>query len=287
MPELFLRQAEILIQTSGGVFNVLKDFRITFQIEKTSESTPNPAKISLYNLSKDNQALFEQKNSSIILQAGYKGLTAPIIKTLFIGDIATAKTTKRSTDFITEIEAGDAEKKIISSYINKSFAGKDSASKGNNTTRDIVKELIKSMGFITNTTQEKQIDKKLEIVSDTKPFFGVTLSGPSKFILDTILEKEGLEWSVQNGEIQIVDASKKISAQPSVILMGDTGLLDVSKEEDNRINFRALLNPEILPTRTIKITSELMGLDGVFTVRRVNYIGDTHQGDWIVTGEAV
>ncbi|MCP4051081.1 MAG: hypothetical protein GY730_10295 [bacterium] len=81
MPELFLRQATAQIISNQGEAELLKDFRIAFQIEKTSESTPNPAKISIYNLSKDTQTLFEKSDLSIILQAGYTGLTTSLIKT--------------------------------------------------------------------------------------------------------------------------------------------------------------------------------------------------------------
>jgi hypothetical protein len=291
MPDLYLRQATLLIKPANGESELLKNFRISFQIEKTSESIPNPAKILVYNLSRDKQAIFEQKGLSVILQAGYKGLTKPIIKNLFIGDVTTAKTFKKGTEFITEIEAGDAEKKIVKSYINKSFSGSrfktKSQTKGNLTTRDMVKELIKAMGLIPNESANKKIDTKLKIVSETKPEHGVTLSGPVKFFLDTLLEKEGLEWNIQDGEIQIINPKKPKDKIKAIILSKTTGLLDVSKEDDGRINFKTLLNPEINPTATIEIRSNVMDINGFFKVRRVEYSGDTHEGEWVLKGEAV
>ena len=286
MPELFLRQAALLVSTKTGNSELMENFRIAFQIEKTSESTPNPAKIVVFNLSKDKQAFFEQKGLTAILRAGYKGLTNPIIKNLFVGDIKTAKTLKKGTEFVTEIEAGDAEDIIVKSYINKSFSGSRFA-EGKITNRDMVKELIKAMGLVPNSSKEKEIDKKLEAVSQTKPEHGITMSGPAKFFLDTILEKEGLEWSIQDGEIQITDPSKSANTLDAVVLSKDTGLLDVSKEEDGRINFKALLNPDISPTTTVEIRSAVMDINGFFKVRRVEYSGDTCEGEWVLKGEAV
>ena len=286
MPELFLRQAALLVSTKTGNSELMENFRIAFQIEKTSESTPNPAKIVVFNLSKDKQAFFEQKGLTAILRAGYKGLTNPIIKNLFVGDIKTAKTLKKGTEFVTEIEAGDAEDIIVKSYINKSFSGSRFA-EGKITNRDMVKELIKAMGLVPNSSKEKEIDKKLEAVSQTKPEHGITMSGPAKFFLDTILEKEGLEWSIQDGEVQITDPSKSANTLDAVVLSKDTGLLDVSKEEDGRINFKALLNPDISPTTTVEIRSAVMDINGFFKVRRVEYSGDTCEGEWVLKGEAV
>ena len=287
MSELFLREAHLLIHPKKGDSKLLKDFRISFQIEKTSESTPNPAKITVFNLSRENQALFEQRDLSIILRVGFAGLNSPIIKTLFIGDVITSKTIKRGTEFMTEIEAGDAEKKIVKSYINKSFSGSRFKATGSITTRDMVKELIKAMGLIPNTSKEKEINKKLEIVSQSKPEHGVTFSGPVKFFLDTLLEKEGLEWSIQNGEIQIIDPKEPRDRNTAIIISKETGLLDVSEIDDRRISFKSLLNPEINPTSTVEIKSEIMNIDGFYRVRHVEYSGDTHKGEWILKGEAV
>ncbi|MCP3944601.1 MAG: hypothetical protein GY710_24420 [Desulfobacteraceae bacterium] len=150
----------------------------------------------------------------------------------------------------------------------------------------MVKELIKAMGLMPNKSKEKEIDKKLEIVSTTEPLHGVTLSGPVKSFLDTLLEKEDLEWSIQDGEIHIVNSLERMDHDNAILLTKNTGLLDVSKEEEKRINFKALLNPDISPPKTIKIESSIMDIDGVFQIRRVNYSGDTHQGQWIVSGEA-
>lgn len=289
MPELYLRQASVQLIPKQGKPTLLKDFRVSFQIEKTSESTPNPAKIAIYNLSKGNQSLFESPGQTIILQVGYTGLATPLVKTLFIGDIITAKTSKKGSDFVTEIEAGDAEKKIVQSYINKGFSGSRFKSGGSakNTTRDMVRELIREMGLIPNKTKEAEINKKLEIVSETEPVHGVTLSGPAKLFLDAIMDKEGLQWSIQDGEIQIIDPQSTPNTNEAILLTKLTGLLDVSKEDEQRINFKALLNPQISPTKFIKIQSSIMDIDGVFRVTRVNYSGDTHEGKWMVDGEAL
>lgn len=290
MPELLHRQAILQIVPKQGDFELLKGFRISFKIEKTSESTPNPAKIKIFNLNQDKRALFENKDQTIILQVGYLGLTASVLKTLFTGDIISAKTSKKGPDLVTEIEAGDGEKKLVETFVNKSYSGDRFKSGGDSnataTTRDIVKDLIKSLGLIPNPTKEKEVDKKLELVSTTIPTHGVTMSGPAKFYLDTLLEEEGLEWSIQNGDLNVQRKEDSGNNTNAILLNKLTGLLDVAKEEENKVNFKALLNPEISPSKILKIQSQIMSVNGFYRVQTATYFGDTHEGQWIVKGEA-
>ncbi len=321
MNEQFIRRAKLIVLAVPPILEPLEvvgpaeqqstlvevisflDFRVSFTIKKTSESTINTSKISIYNLKKESRALLEKENLKVILQVGYTGFLGsnsreitekePVLKTLFVGDVAAVRSTRKGPDIVSEIEAGDGEKNVVQSYINRTFEGGATAS--DNTFKDgtaikvILKALIKELGYIPNATKEKRIDELLKIVSDRKINRSITLSGPVKHYLDSILKDEGLEWSVQDDEFYIADPDAQTSTMAaSVVLNSKSGLLDIAKGKEGLINFKALLNPQINPTSIITVNSELVDLaNSNFKVRKVDYTGDTHGGNWLAIGEAV
>jgi hypothetical protein len=99
--ELYGRTASLVVlNRDTGLARTLEGLRVSFEIEKTSESTSNKAKIMIYNLNEDNRAFFESESLSVILSAGYKGIygTSPIVQQLFSGDIIRTTTKKGSQE---------------------------------------------------------------------------------------------------------------------------------------------------------------------------------------------
>jgi len=290
MPELFNRLAVLTVKTKTGRLIDFKDLRISFQIGKDSTSTPNNAKISLYNLSKASRTLFEEEGLTLILKAGYAGLSKDpnqaVTKVIFIGDAASSKTVRKGPDIVTQIEAGDGEKKLVERYINTSFSGASKENPNGTRIKTMLITLIKALGYVPNKDKEKRLLDELSILGNRSTIHGMTMSGPAKHFIDALIEKEGLEWSIQDDEIEISDP-KASSQGTAVVLNPQTGLLDVSKEEKNRISFVSLMNPDINPTSFIKITSDFAGLnEAVYKVRKVSYEGDTREGRWHLMGEA-
>lgn len=119
---LFLRQAELIVGTKVTGTNAavepqdakLIKTRIKFNVEKTSESNANKAKIGIYNLSQDTRNLFEKKNTIVFLKVGYEGN----LSTIFFGDLNKGQHDTSGPDIVTNIECADGDFAIKNGIIN-------------------------------------------------------------------------------------------------------------------------------------------------------------------------
>lgn len=264
MSLLFNRNAIVTFGVRGKPGKRLDGLRIKFEIEKTDESYPNKAKISVYNLNPSSRAEVEKKGLALVLSVGY-GLE---LEDIFNGDIARPITELEGPDYVTTFEVGDGEKSFQSSRV-------DVAYKEGTSFKDIFQGLATSLG---------QTIKDFSQVGPEKILNGLTLSGLSRTHLDELTAKNGLEWSIQDNALQIIKKGGSTNEQ-AVFLSSDTGLIGIPKKKAEGIEFNSLLMPKLRPGRKVQIQSKF--ISGVFRCEKVTHKGDTHENDWFTTVEAV
>lgn len=250
--------------------------RMTFSIEKTSEPNPNKSTITVYNLAPDTLALLKKPKCTVQLRAGFGGLIGPeVIGNLYTGDVFKTKTDKSGPDYITTIESADGLAAMQSQTLDMSFA--EGAK-----TSSIIDKVIDSFGLGKGTVQ---------IDDDQQYQSGLTLSGDSKNSMDTVTKKAGLEWSVQDGKIQVLPVNSS-TRESAILLTSDSGLIGSpqrsgfsSSQEKKKegVEFKSLLNPGLKIGRLVKIDSKF--IDGFFIVRKLTHKGDTISGDWLTECE--
>jgi hypothetical protein len=269
MSRLWNRQANIIFAVRGEQGVKHSDIRIVFDVEKTSEVNTNSAKIKIYNLNKNSRAILQQENVVIILEVGYENN----VDQLYVGDIIKSSTEKIEGDLVTSIEAKDGGFALENANLDKSY-------KAGTNIKDVAKDVIKSMEDIAGITVNSLDEIKDEVLQN-----GMSITGASRKTLDNIIEKQGLEYSIQDNELQIIKKDGS-TAEDAVLLTPETGLLGKPIEREKGIQYKALIQTtKIRPGRRIRITSS--DIDGVFINKKVNYKGDTHGSDWFVLGEAV
>lgn len=270
MSRLWNRQINIIFALRGEQGTKHPDLRIIFEIDKTSETNANPAKIQIYNLKESSRTFLEQKeNVIVILEVGYEDN----VDQLFTGDIVKSSTKKEGSDLITTIEAKDGTFVLENSHIDKSYEA------GTNI-KDVAKDVIKSMketgGLIINSVEE--------ILGETLQN-GMSISGSSKKILENITNKQGREFSIQDNELQIVKQGGS-TTEEAILLTPQTGLIGKPIRREEGIEFKALIQTtKFRPGRKIKIISS--DIEGIYTARKIKYKGDSHGPDWFVSGEAI
>ena len=273
MDRLWQRYIAVTIGTKGGGEAVKFDgLRIVFQVEKTSESTANTAKISVYNLSGKGRALAEKEKAIVILEVGY----GDSIEQLFYGDITRAYISRQGPDWVTTMECGDGSEALRSVHIDKSYApGTD------------LKQVIRDVAQSIVDKGEVVMGSLLGIESD-KAQGGISLSGRSKTILDELTAKQGLEWSVQDNVLQILPKDQDNGLQ-AVLLTPETGLVGspVKREVEGGlgVEFKALIQPRLVPGRLVRIESR--EVDGDYKLVEVKFAGDTHADAFYAAGKAV
>jgi hypothetical protein len=276
MNEQFHRRALLLLKVPGETAKPFKDVRITFKVEKSSESTPNNAIITLYNLNKESISLFEKENSVIELYVGYGGYELDNPRyLLFKGDIIFSSSAKKGSELITKIEAGDSENNIVTKHTNRSYAPGQK-------TDAIIKQLVNDLGLILTDKNIKDVDTS-ELNQTSLSLFGST-----RDLLDTLIKSKGLEWNVHNGEVYIYNPNKKVPDDERVFSFNkNTGLIHAAKAKEKYVNFKALINPLVFPNRVIRLDYDLLKINGFYKVRTAVYNGDTHEGDWSMQCESV
>lgn len=271
MAIIFNRSANLIIGVPGQEGRDFSNLRISFQIEKTSESNANTSRITIFNLNKESRSFVEQENLDAFLSAGY---TPPgqesLVEALFQGDLKKGKVENKlsGSDWQTTFEVGDGERALVETKFNKGFA------KG--------ASLEKMIGEVS-----KSFDKPISTIKGIKDKIfknGVTLSGGAKDIMDQLTNEAGVEWSIQDDEI-IVLPSKEDDGEESFLISRKTGLIGSPIKREKGIEFIAALNPKLRPGKRVRIESKF--ISGDFRIRKVLHDGDTHEGSWQTKVEAI
>ncbi len=287
---LFDRIVTLTVGETAKKGKLFDGFRINFSMEKDLKKDANTGKITIYNLNADSIGLIEKKDQIAILEVGYKGMPTvveskngpekiykPLTEILAIGNIKNVSTMVQGVDKLTSFEIGDGEDALTGSLSSKSYPPGTSA-------KSAVNDMIKDMGLIAG-----------KITEIGKSVFenGLTVDGKTADRLGEVLDKVGKTYSVQDGEVQIIEKNGDVG-QDAILITPDSGLVGspsrklLKKSDQNTVEgveLTMLLNPKIKPGRKIKVESR--HLSGVFTVQKVSFAGDTNQGAFTCKLEAL
>lgn len=279
MTFLFNRKVELQVGKAGEEGRIFSDLRIEFDVDKNRESNANSGKVSIYNLNPQSRNLVNDEGQKYQLKAGYDGLgNSPIIGVLSSGDVLEVETVRRGADIITQFKIGEATKALSEKTLDKSYEEGTS-----------IKAVVNDMA-----DQLEVAKGAIKGLKDLVFNSGYSATGKIKDRLDELTNKQDLEWSVQNGELQILPKDGSTD-ELAILLTKDTGLLKAYKAKSEKggstelkdvIRFEALLNPDIKIGRKVRIVSEINEIDEYVTVKRIKYMGDNKDGAFKCIGEA-
>ena len=267
MALLWKRNIAITFGPKGGEGIKVVALRASFELEKTSESSANTAKITIYNLNENHRGLLQnEENVLIILEVGY----GEELGQLFIGDVTKVSIMKKGPDWVTSIEAGDGDQGLKDATLDKSYKAGVSLK----TVVDDAIKSIKSTGAIVTGT----IKGLKEEISQN----GFSVSGLAQSVIDDITKKQGLEWSVQDNELNIIPVDED-TGENAMVLTSTTGLVGSPIRREKGIEFMSLITSvEARPGRAVKIESR--DITGFFKLRKVTFVGDTDGNAWYMKG---
>lgn len=260
---------------------LITDLRVQFKIKKTLKKEPNTAEISISNLNQNHRAQLQSKKPKIIVEAGYAGNLAQI----FSGNSRYVDQIKDGADWVTKVQCGDGELAYKYRRVAAAFAPGTAVS-------DVASSIAKGLGLtVVGGDHLKTISEQF--------LQGYSAFGKAATELDRLLAGRGLEWSIQDGQLQIlpVDGTTKDSV---VLLSPGTGLVG-SPEHGNPekqvpltpdqyvvlghkkkgpaiLKVKSLLQPLLRPGRRVQVQAR--GIKGLFRIQTVTHTGDTHGGDW-------
>jgi hypothetical protein len=246
-----------------------------FQVTRTLKPEPNTCEVRVYNLGRALRRELATKAKAglyVTISAGYQNR----LSQLFRGDLRDAFSVREDTGWVTTISSGDGEKARRNARIRRAFP--------RGTKVDVVlRALAESLGVgLGNSTRALMEPRKLthgssEFVS------GTVVHGNSAAQLTELLRSVGMEWSIQDGELQVLDKGRALETE-AIVLSPETGLVG-SPEPGHKgtVKATARLIPGLQPGARVLIeSSEVRGL---FRIERVDFAGDTSQDDWIANLE--
>lgn len=253
-----------------------------FNVEKTLSRVPNKCDIKVYNLSKDTQKKLSGTQKLIVqLSAGYqeqattfsssgKGMTQ-----LYLGEVTAAWTEIRGEDCITCMESGTSASAISNSRLNLSYGAKVPV-------QQAINAIANALGVGTGNSSQigaQLLKKGLTTVN------GSALSGNTARRLTDICRSAGLEWSIQDGSLQVLSIGKVLDDNKAILLSSVTGLINSPKVDTTGLmSGDTLLIPGLVPGVLLNMDS--VEFQGGYRVEKCVYKGETWGQDWTCHFEA-
>lgn len=270
----------------------IHDLQVTFDCSKSSNNTnqSDSCAIEIYNLSDETLKYFEGSFVAADFYVGYKEIG---MKRLFAGQITQVTTRKNQTDRVTQIIMGSGYTELNYTLLNKVVpAGK--------TVKDVVEEIRKEMpGVVRGIYAGTNLNNPV--------IYGYPLHGTPKEMLQEIGRANNVEWRVDNQVLYANDVKGAIG-KSAFVFSKDTGLIEVPYKTSGNLNgnlkhggskpknpksstttsttvvpgvqFKALLNPEVLPGTIIELKDT--ELDGFYKVDNVRFTGDYRGESWYI-----
>ena len=288
----WLRQCRLVIGKNGQGLD-LSALRITFDVKKDDQSTPNSARICVYNPAPDtiNRALREF--DTVSLDAGYTDGMGLI----YAGNIIQVRRLRSGPDIVLEISAGDGDTAYNYGVVSTTLAA-------GATNKDRLQAMARAMAI-------GNVDAGAALLSaDTGRALprGKVLYKPVKDYMREYGRDTGSAVFIDSGKLQTIRRDGYLPGTPVELAPG-TGLIGAAQQTLDGVEASSRLNPEIRIGGLVHIdpaylvaadmTSATASADekktvyqaagGYYRVIATQYTGDTHGQPWDVkiTGVAV
>lgn len=246
--------------------------RVVAKAVKTLAQKPNTCDVSVYNLAPNlRAALTATQHPTVALTAGYEDDRTQI----FLGQAVHVSHTRQGPDIITTVTTSDGGDKLQKGRIHQSFGPR--AKPG-----DVLLALVKALGLSPGNAV--QVAARLDGGQAATLYAGgVTLDGHCAPALTALCRSAGLEWSVQDGALQIVDVGAALN-KFAIVLNESLLVGSPSVSNKNVVEGATLIQNDFTPGRQIRI--EHPDVSGAFRLEKCGYSLDTHADDWYVDFEA-
>lgn len=268
----FGRSAELTITNLvDNTQIVVKGLRVTFSITKSDKAGDNKAQITIYNLATQSRELIQTQvdkakkpQTHVELRCGY---ASDPTRVLFRG-IGEVVSSRKPPNWETKITCEDGVQELKSEPYEKKFPA-------GTTVSTIINDMLASLG----------ISKTAEVpVTATIPKARAFSGDPLANIQD-LQDTYGFEFDIQEQGALLRPKNERLPTATLTTLGRDSGMINSPRVKGGIVVCDALLDPNLRPGNYVKLTTEVVLLNGEYVIKRATYKGDTWSGDWKVSLE--
>jgi len=250
-----------------------EDIDLRFKCKRTLKtSKQGTLELEVFNLSEDHRGEIRDATRPLVrLEAGYQeGMSL-----LFQGNEKQTEHRREGPDWITRIIAGDGAHSVQTARAVRSFGPGTQL-------REVVAYLADEMDVGAGNTNEQIASAALDQLDALFPR-GTTIRGRAARELSRLLDSAGLEWSVQDGVLQLLPRGGALNRE-AIQLGSDTGLIESPEVgKHGVVKAKALLIPDLVPGRLVQL--DALEVRGAYRIETAEYTGDTMGEDWTVEME--
>lgn len=256
----FGRQWSLTIYSKDAVI-LVDQLKISFDITKSTDGTPNPATIKVWNMT---HAHIEQALNgdfkNLALSVGYNELCL-----VFKGDISKTVVERDGVDSILTFTCADGFKAYADSRITLTLPrGADDTA--------ILKHLGATLKNITIGATEVPSKRKLPR--------GKVLNGDTRKLLDHVAKNNDADWSIQDEKLVFIPKGSVLNDK-AFLLSQETGLVGLPEKTDNGLDLTCLLNPRLKIGGQVEVKSMYSAFNGLYKIVKINHNGTGGEGDWL------
>lgn len=285
----YKRHVQVIIGKAGSGL-MIENLRVQFEVVKDHQSTPNSATIKIFNLNDQHQQQIRTEFDDVILNAGYEGAEA----VLFRGNIRHVYRYRDKNDWVVELDCGDGDRDFRGAVVNETLAAGVSDT-----------QLVERVCGSFSTTKKGSVKG----IGATGRLRGKVISGNARDVLNDISKQHGCNWSIQNGQLQIVKVNGVLDSE-AVLINAETGMLGAPEQDDKGIKVKSLMNPLFQINGRLKLDNDnikrkrikadqqqkkvdkekppaRLDPDGFYKIYKITHKGDNRGSDWVSECECV
>lgn len=253
----------------------ITDLTCEFTVKRTLQAIPNTCELRVYNLAPaTRKKLTAPKVVLVRIEAGY-GST---LDQIYLGDARAVQPGELvGPDEITTVSSGDAEHPLAYSRIGVPVGAKTSTATA---LRAIVRALTKDLGVSTPIGPGNVEAVASTLATKGRVLFprATVLHGNTARVMTDFCRSANLEWSIQDGVLQILDLGQPLAVHP-YSLSASSGLYGSPKlESDGTVSFDTAMIPALRPGMRVELDTKYF--TGLYRVNQCTYKGSTTGEEW-------
>lgn len=251
---------------------------VEFVVEKSLKSTePNTLMLRVYNLSEaQRQTLSGAGSLTVLLEAGYIGGTAQI----YFAGARSAWSTREKADYVTHIESSDTIarptgiKKTRKIQVGSNGGSVYKTMGARVPIAQAFQTIAASLGLGTGNLNQALAAGSAPITAVN----GSALVGNGARRMTDLCRSCGLEWSVQDGQLQLLNIGATLSSQ-AISVTDSNGLVDSpAVDSQGALSLKTLLIPGLAPGVLLNVDS--LFVQGGYRIEKIRYAGNTKGQEW-------